>query len=106
MKNTFKHIVIILGHPVPAGSRFCHALAQAYARGAPEAGHQLRVVATMQIPAFVYRWYFLRHPETNVLRLSGMRPITETLIGQIEGKDGRKREQWLDKMVALGREGR
>jgi len=34
-----KRLAIIQGHPDPAGSRFCHALADAYAEGAASAGH-------------------------------------------------------------------
>lgn len=34
-----KHIVIIQGHPDPAGGHFCHALATAYEQAARAAGH-------------------------------------------------------------------
>ncbi len=37
-------IVILQGHPDPGGSRFLHALADAYAAGAKAAGHELRVI--------------------------------------------------------------
>jgi putative NADPH-quinone reductase len=37
-------IVVIQAHPDPAGGHLCHALAQAYADGAREAGHELRVI--------------------------------------------------------------
>jgi putative NADPH-quinone reductase len=66
-------------------------------------GKSGRVVATMQMPAFVYRWYFHPHPEKNTLRLSGVGPIRETLIGLVEAPDGRRRERWLSKMNVLGR---
>lgn len=66
-------------------------------------GKSGRVVATMQMPAFVYRWYFHPHPEKNTLRLGGIRPIRERLIGLVEARDPRKREQWLLRMRALGR---
>ena len=39
------------------------------------AGKSGRVIATMQMPAFVYRWYFHPHPEKNTPRLGGIRPI-------------------------------
>lgn len=35
-------ILLIQGHPDPAGGRLCHALADAYAQGATSAGHELR----------------------------------------------------------------
>jgi putative NADPH-quinone reductase len=66
-------------------------------------GRSGRVVATMQMPAFVYRWYFHPHSEKNTLRLSGIRPVRETLIGLVEAPDGRQRERWLSRMNELGR---
>lgn len=200
MRPEAKHIVIIQGHPDPAGQHFGHALADAYAMGAHEAGHDVnvvdvakldfpllrskedfergvppeairqiqsalvrcahvvmfypvwngampallkgfleqtfrpgftfpdarpgeqlgfftalrqrkalkgksgRIVATMQMPAFVYRWCFPPHSEKNTLRLSGVGPIRESLIGFVEAPNGRKRARWLRKMRALGHE--
>jgi putative NADPH-quinone reductase len=197
-----KHIAIIQGHPDPQGHHFCHALAEAYAAGAREAGHKVevidvarlefpllrsredlehaavpeairqsqdaltrsdhvvlifpvwngampallkgfleqtfrstfifpdakpderlgfasyfsqrkalagrsgRIVATMQMPAFVYRWYFHPHPEKNTLRVGGIGPIRESLIGLVETPDSRRREGWLLRMRALGRQAR
>ncbi|MDO8678202.1 MAG: NAD(P)H-dependent oxidoreductase [Acidobacteriota bacterium] len=65
-----------------------------------------RVVATMQMPAFVYRWYFRPHQEASALRLGGAAPVKETLIGFVEATDGSKREQWLRRMRILGAEGK
>jgi len=47
-----RRITIIQGHPDPAGGHLCHALAEAYAAGAVEAGHELRrvVVAGLEFP--------------------------------------------------------
>ncbi len=47
-----QNILIIDGHPDPDPERFCHALANAYAEGASEAGHQVRTVsaAILDIP--------------------------------------------------------
>jgi putative NADPH-quinone reductase len=36
-----RRIAILQGHPDKAGHHLCHALADAYARGAAEAGHQI-----------------------------------------------------------------
>jgi putative NADPH-quinone reductase len=38
-----KRILIIQGHPDPAGGHFCHALADAYAAGAREGGHEVQI---------------------------------------------------------------
>ena len=47
-----KRIVIIQGHPDPAGGRLCHALAGSYERGAAAEGHQVRLidVAHLEFP--------------------------------------------------------
>ena len=39
-----KRILILQGHPDPAGGHLCHALAGAYAEGARESGHTVEVV--------------------------------------------------------------
>jgi putative NADPH-quinone reductase len=66
-------------------------------------GKTALVIATMQMPALVYRWYFHPHPEKNTLRMSGLGPIRETLIGLVESTNGHRRERWITKMDALGR---
>jgi putative NADPH-quinone reductase len=47
-----KHILLIQGHPDAAHEHLCHTLADAYAGGALEAGHELRncVVAQLDFP--------------------------------------------------------
>jgi putative NADPH-quinone reductase len=193
-----KRVTIIQGHPDPAGGHFGHALAEAYASGAREAGHQVdvlqvsqldfpllsnngefekstppdsirlaqsaiaradhlvfvypvwdgtiparlkgfleqtfrpsflyprwrpgmrlgfrsfftekkvlrgktaRVVATMGMPAFIYRWYFRPHIEKSVLRMGGIRKVRDTLIGRVDSNE-RRRSRWLDRMQGLGR---
>jgi putative NADPH-quinone reductase len=192
-----KNIVIIQGHPDPAGNRLCHALADAYAKGAAEAGHNVsriavaildfpllrtkedfekgtvpltlapaqhviraadhlvfvyplwlgtlpallkgfleqifrpgiaftmtpkgglvrhlkgksaRIVVTMGMPALFYRWYFGAHGlksfERSILKWCGVSPIRETLFGLVESSSDKKRRSWLERMTALGRQGR
>jgi putative NADPH-quinone reductase len=47
-----RHIVIIQGHPDLRRTHFGHALAEAYARGAEQAGHEVKQieVATLDFP--------------------------------------------------------
>jgi putative NADPH-quinone reductase len=70
-------------------------------------GKSARIVVTMGMPAFVYRWYFrahsLRSLERNILGFCGIGPIRETLIGMVEAKSDAKRQADLQKMRALGR---
>ena len=42
-------IAIVQGHPDPEGGRLCHALANAYAEGAAEAGHAVSRVEIAQL---------------------------------------------------------
>ena len=42
-------ILILQGHPDPAGGHLCHALAEAYAEGAREAGHQVTLLGIAEL---------------------------------------------------------
>ena len=72
-------------------------------------GKSARVVITMGMPAFVYRWYFRAHSlkslERNVLAFCGIGPIRESLIGLVDANPAR-RTKWLDRLHALGRRAR
>lgn len=69
-------------------------------------GKSARIVATMGMPAFFYRWIFLAHSlkslERNILGFAGIGPIKVTLIGTIEGMTEKQRAAWLDEMRGLG----
>ena len=71
-------------------------------------GKSARVIVTMAMPAFIYRWYFFAHGlrslKRNVLNYSGVAPVRETLIGSVKGMDRAAAEQWLAKVAALGRQ--
>lgn len=73
-------------------------------------GQSARIVVTMGMPAFVYRWFFLAHSlkslERNILGFCGISPIRSTLIGTIEGMTEKQRAAWLDEMRGLGDLGR
>jgi putative NADPH-quinone reductase len=72
-------------------------------------GRAARIVVTMGMPAFLYRWYFgargLRSLERNVLGFCGIRPIRASLIGMVEAGGDARRAKWLDRLHALGRRG-
>ena len=44
-----RRIALIQGHPTAGGGHFCHALADAYARGAAEGGHEVRTITVAEI---------------------------------------------------------
>ena len=69
-------------------------------------GKSARIVVTMGMPAFVYRWVFFAHSlkslTRNMLRFCGIGPVMSTIIGSIEGLSERQRNEWLDEMRGLG----
>jgi putative NADPH-quinone reductase len=73
------------------------------------AGKSARIVVTMGMPAFIYRWFYGAHSlkslKRNVLGFCGIAPVKESLIGMVESEDGSRREKWLGKMRALGHKG-
>lgn len=66
-------------------------------------GRSARIIVTMGMPAFFYRWYFWSHSLTslkrNILHFVGIRPVSETLIGSINSADHKK---WLKKVEDMG----
>jgi putative NADPH-quinone reductase len=72
-------------------------------------GKSARIVVTMGMPALIYRWYFGAHSlkslERNILGFCGIGPIKENLIGMVEAPDGRRREEWLERIRKFGRAG-
>ena len=71
-------------------------------------GKSARIVVTMGMPAWFYRWFFFAHSlkslERHILRFVGIGPIRETLIGAAGG-DAQARTRWLELLHALGRQG-
>jgi len=68
-------------------------------------GRSARLVVTMGMPAIFYRFYFGAHSvrsfERNILKLVGIRPVSRTLIGGVEGS-AEDREKALDEVFELG----
>lgn len=70
-------------------------------------GKSARIVVTMGMPGFVYRWFFRAHSlknlKRNILAFSGIGPIRTTLVGNIEGRSATNRAHLIETMHALGR---
>lgn len=66
-----KRIVIVQGHPDPAGGHLSHALADAYEAGAREAGHEVDVVqvAGLALPLLQTKAEFERPAPPEVARV-------------------------------------
>jgi putative NADPH-quinone reductase len=73
-------------------------------------GKSARIIVTMGMPAFFYRWFFRAHSlkslERNILKFVGIRPVRTTLFGLVEGVSTARRERWLNRVRALGNRGR
>jgi putative NADPH-quinone reductase len=76
----------------------------------PLRGRSARIVVTMGMPAFFYRWYFGAHGvknlERNVLRFGGFAPVRATFFGGVDGATDAKRGRWIAAMRALGEKAR
>ena len=74
------------------------------------AGRSARVVITMGMHAFVYRWFYRAHSlkslERNVLRMCGISPVRENIFGLVDACPPAKHERWLERMRGLGEAGR
>lgn len=73
-------------------------------------GKSARVIVTMGMPGFAYRWFYGAHAvkslERNILAFTGAGPIRRTLIGTVEARDSRHRRQRLETVRRLGSQGR
>jgi putative NADPH-quinone reductase len=72
----------------------------------PLTGKSARIVVTMGMPVFFYRWYFgahgLKSLERSILGFAGIAPIRESLFGMIEQASEARRQAWLARMRRLG----
>jgi putative NADPH-quinone reductase len=70
-------------------------------------GKSARVIITMGMPAFVYRWWFgghaLRMLKRNILGFMGVSPVRSLIYGNIEGVGPKGRLRRLKQVENLGR---
>jgi putative NADPH-quinone reductase len=73
-------------------------------------GKSARIVVTMGMPTWLYRWYFRAHSvrslRRNVLRFIGFRRVGITLLGGAGQLSRRQREACLQRVRRLGERGR
>ena len=71
------------------------------------AGRTARIVVTMGMPAFAYRWFYFAHGvrglKRSILQFVGIKPVRETLIGGVGSASEDKRAGWLAAMREHGR---
>jgi putative NADPH-quinone reductase len=70
-------------------------------------GKTARIVVTMGMPGFFYRWYFRAHTlkslERNILKFCGISPVRASLVGMVEAGGAVRHEKWLRNIRMLGR---
>ncbi|HTS38999.1 MAG TPA: NAD(P)H-dependent oxidoreductase [Xanthobacteraceae bacterium] len=70
-------------------------------------GKSARVIITMGMPGFIYRWWYGAHAlkmlKRNILRFMGVSPIRSTIYGNVEGAGPERRARWLRDVEAMGR---
>jgi NAD(P)H dehydrogenase (quinone) len=66
-----------------------------------------RIVMTMGMPVSIYRFWYGPHAlkllKNNILNFIGIKPVRETLLGMIAESSDAKRDAWLKKAEAMGR---
>jgi NAD(P)H dehydrogenase (quinone) len=69
-------------------------------------GKSARIIMTMGMPGWFYRWYYGAHAlkllRRNVLHLIGVKPVRSTIYGMIEAVSDETRKEWLREVEALG----
>ena len=69
-------------------------------------GRSARLVVTMGMPAFFYRFWYLGHGVSgmrrNILNFVGIKPVRETLFGAVEAANPARRKRWIERMRRLG----
>lgn len=69
-------------------------------------GKSARVIITMGMPGFFYRWFFRAHGywylKRNILKFCGFAPVRHCFIGLVGSKADTGRKKWLEKVRQLG----
>lgn len=73
------------------------------------AGRSARVIVTMAMPAFVYRWYYRAHGirvlARNIFNFVGIKPVRTSFFGAIQGPIRGVAERAIEAVGRLGRNG-
>ena len=69
-------------------------------------GKSARVIVTMGMPAFAYRWYFLAHSlrslDRNILKFCGIKPVRWSIFGNAEDPSGKAQLKFFETARKLG----
>jgi NAD(P)H dehydrogenase (quinone) len=69
-------------------------------------GKSARIIMTMGMPGFFYRWYYGAHAlkllKRSILQFIGINPVRSTIHGMVEAVSDDTRKEWLREVEALG----
>ena len=69
-------------------------------------GKSARVMVTMGMPGFAYRWFFMAHSlrslERNILKFCGIAPVKSCVFGNAEDPSGKAQDRFLATARRLG----
>lgn len=69
-------------------------------------GKSARIIVTMGMPAFFYRWFYFAHSlrsfERNILKFCGIRPVRWMVCGMVEDKRSERRLAYLAEAASDG----
>lgn len=72
------------------------------------ANKSARIVITMGMPTWVYRWWYrgyaLKLLTRNILNFIGIRPVRHTLFGMVADVRSALRDRWIEEVRELGRQ--
>lgn len=72
-------------------------------------GKSARIIMTMGMPGWFYRFYYGAHAlklvKRNILQFIGIGPVRSTIYGMVEAAGDEKRKEWLREVEALGHQG-
>lgn len=70
-------------------------------------GKSARIIMTMGMPGFIYRWYYGAHAlkmlKRNILGFVGFSPVRSTIHGMVEAVGVDQRARWLAEAEQMGR---
>jgi putative NADPH-quinone reductase len=73
----------------------------------PLKGKSARVIVTMGMPGFIYRWWFgayaVKMLRRNILGFVGAGPVRTTIYGNVEGVTAAHRDAWIGDVEDMGR---
>ena len=88
------------------GFAFATARGRLFPRKKLLAGKSARIIVTMGMPSWFYRWYFRAHSlkslKRNILASCGLKPVRASVVGAVETMSQADRGNWLSKVHRLG----